>query len=610
MRRPNLRPCLSVSDARITDAHMQQTWLLKTDVRGVNAPHKDGKKQKVYTKYIFKKKGEIISLLLKNRGIEGKTASRHFLEPHFTRDLHDPFLMRGMEQVVERIKQAIHNKERIGIFGDYDADGVCGSAILYSVFNRIGLETLVETYLPDRQKQGFGLSISGISYFLRRGVNLVITVDCGITNHKEIMFAKKKGIDVIVTDHHILSQGSPPCVAFLDPKRPDETYPFSDLSGTGVAFKLAQALKKTLRNKKLSEAWEKRLLDLVAIATIADMMPLIDENRTFVSYGLKVIQKGTHREGLRALIEQAGLEKERISAKDIAFQIGPRINATSRIDHAVRALKLFITKNPQEAATLAKGIETLNKRRRTIVDKIVRQIMTRVKAHKAMIRSRRLLFEADREWQPGILSLVSNRMKEEFAYPAIVVSMGKKFSIASCRSHAPFSLISLMEKINTLHPSLLVRWGGHHQAAGFTVRTQDLVKTRVAFEQALKSSTFLNTKKELEIDCEVDVSVISSEFANAIQKLAPFGKGNPEPIFLLRNVHVKDIKKVGAREAHFRIFLEKEKIMHEAIFFNGVKEHHIKKGDIIDVVFMLKMQYWRGKNLPELHIIDLAPSLA
>ena len=556
---------------------------------------------------IYNDKDAILSLLLKNRGIKGKKVEKNFLEPDFTRDLHDPFLMSGMYDVVKRIKKALKAKERIGIFGDYDADGVCASSVLYSVFTRIGFDPLVETYLPDRQKQGFGLSISGIAYFLRRGVSLIITVDCGITNHKEILFAAEKGIDVIVTDHHILSQGAPPAL-FLNPKRDDESYPFRELAGTGVAFKLAQALKKSLKHKNLSEAWEKRLLDLVAIATIADMMPLIDENRTLVAYGLTVIRHGTHRQGLKALLREAGLKKELINAKDIAFQIGPRINATSRIDHAVKALRLLITKDSREANALAKSIENLNKRRRKIVDTIVRQITQKTNVNRTVIAKKKLVFESDRSWQPGILSLVSNKMKDEFVFPAIVVSMGKKFSIASCRAHPPFSLVEAMERINARHPSLFVRWGGHHQAAGFTVRTEDLSKAKSAFEEITASRAFSASPEKIEAECELAPQAITLELYGAIRKLEPFGKGNPEPIFLLRNVTISSIKKMGLREAHYRIALEKDGYALEAVFFNGVKHHEHKAGDIIDVTFNLVSSEWRGITSLELHVLDVATS--
>lgn len=549
----------------------------------------------------------VLTHLLELRGIGDAVKAQAFLQPNFIRDLHDPFLMRGMDSVVARIKEALKKKEQIGIFGDYDADGVCGSAILYSVFERMKIKPVVETYLPDRQKEGFGLSIPGISYFIKRKVTLVITVDCGITNQKEILWAKEKGIDVIVTDHHELSQGPPPSGVFLDPKRPDETYPFRDLCGAGVAFKLAQALKASLHAKDLSEAWEKRLLDLVAIATVADMVPLLGENRALVKYGLLVIPQ-THRLGLKALLREAGLEGRPLSSHDVAFSLAPRINATSRIDHAVKALGLFIAKRRSEAAILARAIEHVNKRRRSVVEKILRQVIARAKKHEEDIKRHHLVFESDPLWAPGILSLVSNRLKDQYLFPAIVVSKGKPFAIASCRAHPPFSLVGAMEKINAQDPSLFVRWGGHHQAAGFTVKSKDLKKVKQAWESITAPLAFSQAPQPLEIACELQAPEITLDLWENIQKLEPFGQANPKPTFLLRNATITNVRKVGSKEAHFKLVLEKEGHAFEAIYFNGSKHHDLSGGQHIDVAFTLEVSYWSVHTKAELHVLDLSPA--
>lgn len=561
--------------------------------------------QKRYVALKNEKSGDIIETLLALRGIEDEAAKKRFFAPDFTRDLHDPFLMRGMAEVVGRIKQAMKQKERIGIFGDYDADGVCGSSILYSVFKRAGANPLVETYLPHRETEGYGLSISGISHFAQKKVSLIITTDCGITNHKEILFAKERGIEVIVTDHHELSQGPPPVNAFLDPKRPDETYPFRELAGTGVAFKLAQALKQSLGSANLSEAWEKRLLDLVAIATVADMMPLYDENRVFVKYGLLVIAN-THRKGLRALMREAGLDPALVTARDLGFAIGPRINATSRIDHASKALQLFLSRDSKEVDHLAKSIERLNTRRRSLVEGILRQIRMKLARKTKRINEKKIVFESSHDWQPGVLSLVSNRLREDFVYPTIMVSKGSKFSIASCRAHSPFSLVHAMERINAAHSSLFVRWGGHHQAAGFTVRTKDIAKVRTAFEEITQAFAFSRQEPVIEVDIEIDIKDLTVDLAGRLQQLQPFGRGNPEPIFLLCNARVTFLRRVGNGQNHLRMILEKEACSVEAIFFNGTRLlRQPQEGDMVDVVFTLTLSSWNVNTRADLHVIDL-----
>jgi len=547
---------------------------------------------------------DLIDRLLAIRGIAGEEGKSRFLAPDFTRDLHDPFLMRGMTQVVARIKKAMKQKERVGIFGDYDADGVCGSSVLYSVFKKVGMNPLVETYLPHREKEGYGLSLSGISHFAEKKVSLVITNDCGITNHKEILFAKERGIEVIVTDHHELSQGPPPVAAFLDPKRPDETYPFRELAGTGVAFKLAQALKQSLGNPNLSEAWEKRLLDLVAIATVADMMPLIDENRVFVKYGLMVLAN-THRKGLLALMREAKLDPATITARDLGFAIGPRINATSRIDHASRALQLFLSEDEKEVDELAKSIERLNKRRRSMVDAIVRDMKTKLVRKAKHIREKQIVFASDPDWQPGILSLVSNRLREDYVFPTIMVSKGKQFSIGSCRAQAPFSLVKTMEAINAAHPSLFVRWGGHHQAAGFTVASKDLAKARAAFEEITQKTVFSREEPAIEIDAEVEADELTIDAYGRIRELQPFGRANQEPIFCLRAARLVSLKHVGNGQNHLRMILEKDGSTFESIFFNGSRhDRQPREGDLVDVVFNLALSSWNLHTRVDLRVID------
>lgn len=553
-------------------------------------------------KWIIKKRKfpDILAQLLYNRGIQGKEQQETFLNPDYERDLADPFLMRGMKKAVNRIEKALNNREKIGIFGDYDVDGICGSIVLYEFLERYGVTPFFETYLPDRQKDGYGLNKQGIEYLKKQGVTLLITVDCGISNHKEIKWANTQRMDVIVTDHHEVSQGLPPAFAIINPKRKGETFPFAGLSGTGVAFKLAQALRRHLNNEKISEAWEKWLLDLVAFATVADQMPLISENRVLVKYGMIVLKK-TKRLGLRKIIDLAGITAENLRTEDLLFQLAPRINAASRIDHAFKAFKLLTTKDIEEARSLGREIDNANKERKRLVQKTFKEIQERLARKADKIEKEKFIFESSEDWTPGVCGLVANKILDIYGYPTFIISAGKDIAKGSIRSLPPFSVVNAMK--NAHH--LLSDWGGHHQAGGFSI----LPKNLAAFEKSLKKEVAASKGETIlpsvEIDAELQAREISLAAYKEIEQLEPFGKANPEPVFLLKNCALRAVRKVGSDQNHFKLLLEKDAALFNAIYFRGVANGELKKGDIVDAAFTLKYSNWKTPPQVELNIIDL-----
>lgn len=548
-----------------------------------------------------KKADDIIAHILANRGITGKKEQEQFLSPAYDRDLGDPFLMKGMKKAVARIKKALAARERIGIFGDYDVDGVCGSVVLHEFFEKVGVTPFFETYLPDRAKDGYGLNRHGLEHFKKQGVTLLITVDCGITDHAEITWAKENGIDVIVTDHHEVSQGLPPALAVVDPKQQGEKYPFSGLAGTGVAFKLMQALRKSVNHDRISEAWEKWLLDLVAFATVSDQMPLTHENRTLVRYGLMVMAK-TRRLGLRELIYISRLNPSTLTTEDLLYQLAPRVNAASRIDHALKAFKLLTTADPIEAHALAREIDRANKERQRIVAKALAELQERIAKNLPNIQKEHLIFEGSENISPGICGLIANKIIDHYGYPTFVYSKGQEVVKGSVRSLPPFSVVQAMRGAK----DILIDWGGHHQAGGFSLVPKNLTKFKKELVKSTKSLAPNTLVPTLEIDRELGASDITIDLWDRIQLLQPFGKNNPEPLFLLKKAEVYAARKIGSGQAHFRLTLKKDEQFFEAIYFRGVVNNSdLQKGHLVDVVFALKRSDWGVSTRAELNIVDL-----
>ena len=401
----------------------------------------------------------LIKEILKRRGVEGAASQQAFLHPDYAAAKHDPFLFPDMKQAVARIKKALKNRQKVTIYGDYDIDGMTATVILWESLRKFGLD--VETYTPDRFTEGYGLNIEAIEQLAADGTKLIITVDNGTLSIKEIARAKELGVDVIVTDHHAPGDSLPDAIAVLNPKRQDSKYPFNDLAGCGMAFKLVQACQTELEG--LSNGQEKWLLDLVALGTVCDIVGLIDENRANVYWGLEVLKK-TRRVGLRALLAKAGVDQNNVTAETLGFVLGPRLNAAGRLETAEMALELFKTDDTFRALELAEKLDDLNRERRKVQEEIF------VQASSQVVLDDPVAVVAGDDWHEGVIGIVASKIVEKFERPAFVMSKGSEFSKASGRSFGEFS----MAKVIHHTADLLEKGGGHLAAGGLTIRTEHI----------------------------------------------------------------------------------------------------------------------------------------
>lgn len=537
----------------------------------------------------------IILQLLWNRGLRTQEEIDEFLLPDYSTDLHNPFLFKDMAGVVERIKKAIEKGEKITIYGDYDTDGVCATAILYLTLEKLGAN--VSYYLPDREKEGYGLNKEAINKIIKEGAKLIITVDCGITNFEEIDFINSQGGEVIITDHHIPLDNFPSALFIINPWLKDEKYPFKHLAGSGVVFKLVQAL---LRDKKLEKNWEafeKWLLDLVALGSIADLVPLIGENRTLVKYGLIVLNK-TPRPGLRHLIKIAGINLGELDTRSISLQIAPRINAAGRIDHANLALEMILTKEVKKAQSLAEKLYKLNEVRQKKMEKIFNEIKEKIGEKP----TDKIIVAYSENWPVGVLGLVSHYLTELYHRPAILITIREKEIKGAGRSIDEFNLIEAFKKID----NFFLRYGGHSGAAGFTLKEKNIdlleefiKEIKKIADEKLKDS---DLEMKISIDMEINLEDINWPLYEEIKKFEPFGEGNQPPIFLARNIVIEQIEKIGKNNQHLKIIANRgRKLLY---FGQGEKINDFQIGDKIDIVFILGESEWDGLKELEFKILD------
>ena len=538
--------------------------------------------------------------LLWDRGLKTQKAIDEFFNPDYDEDLHDPFLMKGMKKAVERIDRALKNKEKITIFGDYDADGVCGTAILSETLKVLGADS--DIYIPDRNKEGYGMNLKAVKEVAARKTNLIITIDCGITDFEEVKLANKLGVDVVVVDHHDVPEKVPSAVSIVNPCQKGEKYPFRELAAAGVAFKVMQALlrsKVESRKSKVADGFEKWLLDLVAIATVADVMPLMGENRTLVKYGLVVLAK-TRRLGLQELMRLARITN--LDVHTLGYIIGPRLNAAGRMDKATTAYELLITKSKKEAETLARRLDSKNQERQRLTSKIMEEVEKRI------LTKRILIFEGDRNWPVGIVGLIAGRLADKYYRPTIIFQQMKDGSKGSARSIPCFNIVEAISQCQ----DLLEDFGGHPGAAGFTVPNKNLKK----FEERLLKITDKKIKKKdlvplLNIDSELEAEQLNFEIYEEIQRFAPFGERNPRPLFLIKDLKVSNFRTVGNNCSHLKMYLTKEleggriKGFQTIGFGLGDFCDKIKQDDKVDVVFELIIDEWNGARELQLRIIDL-----
>ena len=514
-----------------------------------------------------------------------------FIKPDFKSGFHDPFSFTGMQKIVERIKAAIAAGERIIVYGDYDVDGISGAAIVVLTLKHLGGK--ISYRLPHRLNDGYGINEKYINEFEKADVKLVITVDCGISNAKEISIAKQKGIDVIVTDHHKIPENYPhDAYEVLHPLRADSNYPFKELTGAGVAFKLAQALLG-------DDSFTYSLLDLASLGTVADCGPIVGENRLIVKKGLEMLPQ-TKWDGLKFLQELAGVKFDKpLNTHTIGFQIAPRINAAGRIDSPYYALQLLINNQETEKSKqLANQLEKLNKKRQVMLHGALEDAENRVFQHK----DRPIIIEYDKNWHVGIIGLVAGRLSEKYSRPAIILQEFDDYLVASARSPEYFNIIDALTK----HSDLLDHYGGHAQAAGFNISKEklpDFVKVmNVYAEKKLKSENLI---PELPIECEIKSDEINWDTLAFINSLEPFGTGNNRPLFLLRGVDVENARTVGKEDNHLSLAFDLGGTQIRGIAFNfGEHVDYARKHRSLDIVFQLEENEWKGRKSLQMKLVD------
>jgi single-stranded-DNA-specific exonuclease len=535
--------------------------------------------------------------LLYDRGLTTQRQIDEFLNPDYSQDIHDPYLFTQMTKAVERIYSAKEKGEKAVIYGDYDADGVCGSAILHKTFQAIGLK--FETYLPDREKDGYGLNLKAVKALADGGAKLIITVDCGISNKEETNLANGLGLEVIITDHHHVPEELPPALAVIHP-RLDKKYPFDDLAGGGVAFKLAQAIIRDQRSEiKDQEAFEKWLLDLVAISTVADMVPLVGENRTLVKYGLIVLAK-TKNLGLNQLMGISVIDNNKIDTHTIGFQIAPRINAAGRMDHANTAYELLTTDNLEEAITIAHQLNKRNIERQNLTEKLVEAAKKQLGE---VDPDQPVLFAGGADWNPGIIGLVAGKLAQAYARPAIAFSQTDNKIVASGRSIAEFNLIDSLEKL----ADCFVKFGGHKGAAGFSILPEKFEDFKAKFT-ALAAKELRGVKfiPSLMIDQEISLAKSDWPLVEILEEFKPYGWGNYQPRFLIKDLEVQRAENVGADGSHLRMMVMHNNVKRKIICFGfGEICEQLRQGDKIDVVCEIGINEWNGNREIQLSLIDI-----
>ena len=533
----------------------------------------------------------LISQLLFNRGLSQPSQVELFIAAD-KRLAANPWLLPDTHQAVGRIYQALLSGEKIAIYGDFDVDGITGTALLVKGLTILGGETI--PYIPHRLKEGHGLNTTALNALQRQGISLVITVDCGITGLSVAKKAKQEGLDLIITDHHAPLDELPLAIAVVNPKRSDSDYPLSELAGVGVAFKLLDALYQSMGREELLD----EMLDLVALGTVADMMPLLGENRYLVKEGLKLLNTAP-RPGIREMAALTGLNLGSLRSESISWVLGPRLNAAGRLEHAISSYKLLLTDSPDEAKELAIWLEEKNAERQRLTTRTLTKAREQILAKGVTP----LLIASDQDYPAGIIGLVAGKLANEFYRPSIVIRIGEQFSTASCRSIPEFNIISALSECR----SFLSRFGGHSQAAGFTLPTKNLPRlTEQLSDLATTQLTGLELRPRLDIDAEVSLSALSGNTFKSIQKLAPFGQGNPLPTFLSHQVKVADCRLMGNNGAHLRLKLEQDNIVWDAVAFsmgNRLSEVH----SVMNIVYNMELDQWRGQERLRLNILDLAP---
>ena len=534
-----------------------------------------------------------ISIILNQRGIDNFDSAKSFFRPQLN-DLHDPFLMKDMKFATDRINKALKNHEKILIYGDYDVDGVASTALLSSFLRQ--RTTNVFTYIPDRETEGYGISFNGIEKAFKEGVSLIISIDCGITALQEIKYAKSNNIDFIICDHHLPGGKIPNAIAVLDPKRKDCKYPFKHLCGCGIGFKLIQALclEWGVDTQHLIH-----YLDLVSLATAADQVPLIEENRVITYLGLRQINQNP-RPGIRALLSD--LKEHEISSSTLVFKLSPKINAAGRLKHANLALKLLLCEKTEDTVNLSEKIKSINAERKEKDKKTTVEALKQIKEREEEFFSSTLVYNEN--WHPGVLGIVASRLIEKYYRPTIVLTKSNEYYIGSARSIKGFDIYNALKQCNRL----LEKFGGHKYAAGLKLHESNIELFRNEFEKFTNKTISENQKTKTSIyDLEISLSDLNINFFKIIKQMGPFGPNNVEPIFFTRNcTSTSQTRSVGIEKKHLQLYVRSKNKTYRGIAFGrGHLVDQIKKCEGFDIYYSLEENTWSGNIKLELVIKDL-----
>ena len=542
----------------------------------------------------------VLSELLVQRGVRTFEQARSFFRPNLN-DLHDPFLMQDMDKAVERVRQAVVAGEKILVYGDYDVDGTTAVSLVYSFLRRLTRQ--IDFYIPERYDEGYGVSYKGIDWASANGFRLIITLDCGIKANEKVEYARERGIDMIICDHHLPENELPKAVAVLDPKREDCHYPFDDLSGCGVGFKLVQAysLRYDIPFDSLIP-----LLDLLVVSIASDLVSVTDENRILAHFGLKQLNVNP-REGLLAMIQLSGLEPGHLTIDDIVFKIGPRINAAGRMESGRMAVELLTALDSEEAVRIGTEINEHNNERKNIDRRITQEALEMVRSGHCLSGGNATIVY-NPQWHKGVVGIVASRLVEAFYKPTIVFTMSQEGLVTgSARSVHGFDLYDAIESC----ADLLENFGGHLYAAGLTLKEENLPAFCERIEKEI-SGTIIPAMQTpvVEIDAKLNFSQITPKFLRILKQFQPFGPGNSAPVFLTENVYDNGMgRKVGAEGGHLKLELIQESHPYHhisAIAFNMADFFdHIKAGNPIDVCYSIVENYYRGTANTQLRIKDL-----
>jgi single-stranded-DNA-specific exonuclease len=548
-----------------------------------------------------------LQTLLTNRGINTPEAAEKFLNPDYERDTHDPFLLKDMDKVVPRILQAVEKNEKVVIYSDYDADGIPGAVTLHDFFKKIGFNNFTN-YIPHRHNEGFGLHHEAIEEFAKQKVNLIVTIDCGIADVSEAKKIKELGMDLIITDHHEPPETLPDAFAIIDHKRKDCQYPFKGLCGSGVIYKVIQAilLKKDFGLKKGAEKW---FLDMVGIATLSDMVPLVDENRALAFYGLKVLRKSP-RVGLMKLLRLLKVEQNELTEDDIGFTISPRINAASRMGNPEDAFNLFATDDEEKADIYARHLDKINSERKGVVAAMAKEVKKIMEKRLSDGETKKkVLVIGNPEWKPSLLGLVANSLKDDHGCPVFLWGRdGGNILKGSCRSDGSVDLVELMRGVDA---GILGEQGGHAMAGGFSVLQEKIhlleEKLNESYEKITAGGNF--KLEEAIPDMKISFDEVNLDNYRMIEKLAPFGKDNPKPLFLFEKAKVENVKIFGKEQNHLELTFSNSKARPIKCIGFFLKPDsfgpELKIGDKINLLANFEKSTFRGFTELRLRIVDI-----